>query len=580
MRRLLLCACIAGTAAAADVQLPVPTRAELHFDGSRLLYQVALPAGSHRVLLPERCAAAVTVRGAAAWTQVRETRERPRPVLPDALPGLLAERNKLVAAERELAARAAELDAEQHDVQTLLPRLARGDKPDPQQWQRALDALLAAGAKLDADRLAQQRAREALIARAERLMPAPSQASEVLALGSDGPLLLDGDELSRRWQGLPVGVDQWRALAVSLPVAGNVTVVEERDDLRWSPAAVVGIAGGKATLERRCVIAKADALDFGMLPAIASTERMHPSLAVPDLRPVAVRAEPVVKSERKVISSGSSASDWNAEKYRAAVVPDKNGHASAAEGQVQAAEAAPAKPDADVEAGDRTLAGVEAESTTPTVATAARESAPPPPVESSLQPQEWDLGQVALPARVSSVAVAAASVEVAVANDEWALVPELSRVAIHRVDVRVDDHPLLAGPLTVVVDGRLIATQRCDGAAAGQTLHLRAGEDDTVYVDTDVAWEVDPAGQTPTHQRHGRDRWIWNLGAKPRSLRVYLTMPVSRAQELKVTVDGATTPGSEAVEPGVLHWTLDLPSGGPTRLGLGWQLDASGGLHL
>ncbi len=214
--------------------------------------------------------------------------------------------------------------------------------------------------------------------------------------------------------------------------------------------------------------------------------------------------------------------------------------------------------------------------------------APPPasppansaPTDGAMRLQTWSLGHVQLSADTATIATDADTATLPVVGDEWALIPEISPLVLRHLSVRLDDKPLLGGQVSLVVDGALIANEYLPAASPGLVLHLRAGEDDHAYVDTDVAWDVDPSAQTPTHQRIGRDRWIWNLGDKPRQLTVYLAMPVSHSKEVSVTLDPASTPDATTVEPGVLRWTITLAPGAATRLGLGWQLDAHDGFHF
>jgi hypothetical protein len=191
----------------------------------------------------------------------------------------------------------------------------------------------------------------------------------------------------------------------------------------------------------------------------------------------------------------------------------------------------------------------------------------------------WPVGAVALPAGRDRIELPPARDPLTILADERALIPAHGPTPVRRVRVRLAA-PLLPGDLTVVEGGAVLAQGRHPFAAPGRELDLAVGTDDRLHLGRSPAWAVDPADQGPGRQRLGSDQWIWNRSTETIPVAVYLTMPVSRSQEVTVTVDEATTPGWTVVQPGLLRWQVSVPPGAPTRVGLGWRLRAKEGLQL
>jgi hypothetical protein len=569
-----------------ELVLPAAALAEIHPDGARLHHRIDLPAGRHALRLDGTVADDIAVTGAAAWSTRVVARPHARPVLPPALENLLADRNRLQAAARALRVRGAVIDDAIRELAEQVPRLAHAANPDPAAWQASLDALLAAKAKLDADLAADAAERDLLRVRGDALLPTrdpgAADATVLLGLETAAPLVLDAVDVERTWNEQAVPSDEVRLVVVDCPAPATIDVCEIRTDLRWTPAAAIVVAGRDVRLIRRCLITKQESLDFGAPTVVVSTDPLQPDLAIPEPRPVGLHAEPIARGERRIVVSTSLGSDWGEAVRSAAatavLIPTPA--AAAADGSFsRAAVPAPIPVPRSVTAEDSNSTR-ESLSTGDQLKPQVAAPSAHPATDGPMRLQTWTLGTVRLAAHTATIATDAGTSALTVVGDEWALIPEIAPLAVRHLSVLLDDKPLLAGALSLVVDGKLIATENVHAASPGQMLHLRAGEDDRAYVDTDVAWDIDPAAQTPTHQRIGRDRWIWNLGDRPRTMTVYLTMPVSHSKEVTVTLDPATTPDATTVEPGVLRWTITLAPGAATRLGLGWQLDARDGFHF
>ncbi len=574
-----LAAADAPAAPPAPEPLRPPALLEVHPDGARLISYVPVHAGVQLVVLPVRAGSRWLVIGASACSIARGA---PAPAqLPKALVDLLASRDALVAGMRAHTAGLAELEALAAAFRRTLPRLAHLASPDPKAWQATLDALLAARKDLDAqaDTLEAERAR--LREAATALAPNPAAAAQLRGLDEADPaLVLDAATLQERWEGLPPSPSA-ATLELTAAASGTVTVEEERADLQWSPSLRIAVHAGVAVLERAVRIGKARGLELGSLPVIATTLPLHPTASAPNLPATQLGIEAARPSERTAVLSGeeevtvTQSSPLSSPPSSPIVAPTatKGEGSGPPVGGMAAAKAEPETPSGQE--------GQEPHAASLGPAVTAMDMLRPltQPAAQTPHPLQWLLPPVALPAGVARASAALPSQPLAVVVDEWALMPDLAPVALRRMVVRADEG-IPAGRLELLVDGVPRSAETLPATAAGGQIQLRLAEDDTIVVGADKPWAVDPAEQTTRSQRQGRDRWIWNLGPATRTIRVYATCPVSRSQGITVTIDAATTGGYEVVEPGVLRWSLPVPTGAPTRLGVGWRLAAAEGLHL
>lgn len=552
---------LAAALAALDAPLGEPVRVDLHPDGARILREAALPAGAHRLALPVGMGDDLAVDGALAWNIQHEP--GPPTQLPAALTALLPRRNVLAARllAHALLTRHATVTLER--LRTRLSAQADAPAKDVPLWGAAVEAYMTGQAALDAEQVAMARERTDLLTVAADAAGSRETALAVLDLGPTGvQAVLDADSLAATWTRTVGGGAPQRQLHVTLDRPGTVVISEARVDLHWTPAATALVKDRTVRLVRHARIDKPVALDLGR-PVLRVTTRLLPADVKPQqIEAIGLAADEVGRRSGKQSSESSSSGSW---------------------GIVAAARAVPADVSDKVVAADGGISAIAATMSLPPTEP-AKPPAPPTPAAawdaSGLPPLAWDLPAQALGTGVGTLAVDLASMPLTVLQDEWALFPEVAPVPLRRVTVRLDAQPLPPGRLALWVDGVYRTESWLPRQDAGGELTLRAGDDQTLYVGTLSSWQVDPAEQTTTRQRQGSDRWLYSSAAAPRTVRVYLTRPLSRAQELAVAIDPATTPAWREVQPGLLAWDLTVGPGQPTRLGLGWLLSASGGLTL
>ncbi len=584
-------------ATAADVvpvpglTLPAAAALSVHSDGAQLIYRLELAAGRFRVAIPARVAGELSVRGATAWSVATEHATLPLPALPPGLLALLPARNQFAAAVARHEQAQALCERTRAAVAARLPALANAPGVDGAAWQAAIDGWSKLRAETDAELARLERQRLELADQARALAVAGGDAPALLSLpeatggaGTTVPLVVSADELARAWAAQPLPEVATRWLLVDLAAAATVTICEERFDVTWTPAAELYVAAdGHARLVRLARIAKPTGLALGTIATAVSTEPLDRGMVAPPEIRVQVVGEDIRRSTGRRVASGSTSADWERAKAApaaAAVAGGKEATVGAQLGKIVAAEQADSVHDVLTAGQNAPPMAMDRIADQAAHDPALRRSSDVPRLAQDGDERQWEVGPIALPEGVASVAATLASGAVAVQADEWVLIPVQSPVAIRRLALRLDDQPLLAGPLTLLVDGVPLATERAPFAGPGALLHVRGAEDDAVFTPASTPWKVPPEEQTERHQRQGGDRTVRNLGTERRTVRFYATIPISRSKELVVDVDAATTPGYEVVEPGVLRWSLVLEPGAEKTVAVGYVLQASGGFKL
>jgi hypothetical protein len=541
MRRLCPLLFALATAAAVEIDLPAPERLTAHPDGARLAWRVDLPAGMHRVRLPPRLPGEPVVIGGATSWQRTQVAGPPLGEPPAGLAGLRQRRDRLagllqtIADRRQLAERWRLEWLERTPGATVTPA-----------WQAALDDHLTRVERIDVEAAQAGSERSALIQEIAILTADAEGAESLLGLGGQDlrsfPVWPE-ESLRLRWAGRPTpGV---AVLEVTMSEAAALRIVADSRGGGWTASTSATLDGSIMHLVRHAVLRKPAAEDWGKPQVRITTAPLIRPLSAPAPRRIAV-AEDEAVSRRKTVEKSSSV-----------------GWGTVARSAPAATASSPALSDAN-----------------PSPAAPPPAQVPPAEVADDRDPFAADLPAVALPVGAAQVTVALPASELRVLADEWMLAPQLSPIAVRRVSLRLDGAPVPGGPVSIADGAGGLRSGVLPDLPSGATCDLVVAEDDSVFVGETSTWQIDPATQTEKAQRHGADRWIWNTGQAARRLRVYLTTPVSRAREISVGLDAATSPGYSVIQPGVLRWEVDFSPLTPTRIGLGWTLQASGGAKL
>jgi hypothetical protein len=510
---------------AADLPLGTP-RLHLWRDGAALQWTVDLPPGDHTALLPTEQVGTVTVTGAAWRLEERSAPAGAEP-LPPAWEVLRQERNAWAAERLRWTATADAHQAQGRRLERALPGVTEFAGA-----QAALEAWLAE----DAARVARDTDLTArhgtLQRRAQDLLGPRARGEDLLALHQvlDHPVLT-AEELAAAWARRPRPEVLTRVLHLTGTGPARISLAVE--DVTWTPAATLAVAGTTTTLHRQARVTKPASWDLGTIPVTVSTTAQRAPLTGPEARPANLHLRDLHPREGSTVAVGQRDAAAETPPVRLSAIDPPSAAPKAEVGQAAAADAAPL--------------------------------ADPPGLA-----ETWDLGPLVLGAGATQVIVDRPAAPVTVVDDQVALWPESGPMPQRRLGIRLDDRPLQAGPLTLVVDGATVATQTVPATAPASVLWFLAGEDAQVYAADPQPWDLTGEDLGPRRRISGATTRLHNLGTAPRTVTVMRTLPVPRSEGLAIVPHPRTTPGGRALEPGLWTWTLTLPPGGSVDFAQGW----------
>jgi uncharacterized protein (TIGR02231 family) len=160
------------------------------------------------------------------------------------------------------------------------------------------------------------------------------------------------------------------------------------------------------------------------------------------------------------------------------------------------------------------------------------------------------------------------------------VVPKVDPKAYLHAEIKVEgDAPTLAGPVALYRDGTYMGGSRLAALKPGDTADLSFGVDDKVTVRY-----LPQRGQSAEQGFLSKEKRVErrfktqlaNLHGRPLAILVYDQVPVSRAEEIKVSLlDKDTTPGfAKDIKdrPGVLAWSWEAKPGESKSIDLGYAV--------
>ena len=137
--------------------------------------------------------------------------------------------------------------------------------------------------------------------------------------------------------------------------------------------------------------------------------------------------------------------------------------------------------------------------------------------------------------------------------------------------------PLLDGPVDVFRSSGYVGSFYLSDLAAGEKLDMSLGPAGPVTVTRDFDEQRNRVVERSVNRKKVHfvhDLVVNNYGDEPTEIVVSEAVPVSRVDQVKVTMDDETTTGYETTEDGsILSWTLSLPAGEEKRVHLQYLVD-------
>jgi uncharacterized protein (TIGR02231 family) len=137
--------------------------------------------------------------------------------------------------------------------------------------------------------------------------------------------------------------------------------------------------------------------------------------------------------------------------------------------------------------------------------------------------------------------------------------------------------PLLPGPVDAFRRGDFLGRTALERTAVGDRFTLTFGVEESMKVRRSTLEEVQREKGLLGGMRHHRYEYLLEVGnyaGRPEELEISEQVPVSELDDVKVVVDGKTTPGfSHDKTDGVLTWRLKLVSGERRVLALAFRIE-------
>lgn len=162
------------------------------------------------------------------------------------------------------------------------------------------------------------------------------------------------------------------------------------------------------------------------------------------------------------------------------------------------------------------------------------------------------------------------------AETELVCMPEAAQAVVKKVMLaNRAAHPVLAGPVDLVVDGGLIGHTPILFVAPDEKFEIGFGPDAALRVRRNVERVDEKAG---TLGRYVRQKItvklnLSNTGGQTRSFEVRERIPVSQVEQVQIDFDAkGTTPSASPDKDGFVVWQVTLPAGGQKKVSMKYTL--------
>jgi uncharacterized protein (TIGR02231 family) len=167
---------------------------------------------------------------------------------------------------------------------------------------------------------------------------------------------------------------------------------------------------------------------------------------------------------------------------------------------------------------------------------------------------------------------------------EHVAVPKLSPHVFVKCEILNDtDLALLPGKVNSYVGGNLVGASQLDAVAPQETFELGFGVDQSLKVERDELRDV--RGRSGIFGRYrrvarGYEFTVKNNRPDPAGLTVIDQIPVSRNEDVKVSVTRSTAPPTKETEDGLLEWKVSLKPSEEKNFQFGYEVEYPRSMHL
>ncbi|TVR45903.1 MAG: hypothetical protein EA402_03570 [Planctomycetota bacterium] len=508
------------------VELPSPEQIQIYRDGAVMTYRFTLPAGTHRLAVPEQ--GLWQINDAQTWAVRSEEIVHPAPPMPERLVPLVTQRNALrdqalilhhhLRSEEQVA---------QHWTARAFVSLTDSD---PQQWQALIQ-------RWDDSRERHLQLRQQLQQSHGEMLQALKEAIPLLEAAGAVPdprdptaalrVILDMDAhplalAERQRLDQATAKEHWARrfnqrrerrhhLIIGLAEAGEVVLTRGIDgSLSWQPAQRLRIAGDTVVLHREAVIQGGSLIPLDTQVELVEAFRSR-GLDAPQPPQVIANLQPAAVAERREVIAHHQALRW-----------------------------------AD---GGRQL---------------------PSAASHNLGP--WK--QTMYEQRELRLALPQGRQELEVLHDRWILFPPQMTLARRQLLLRLPQG-LQGGHIELERDGLPLGSTRVAAVAAEGELSIFLERDEHLFASSVNAWPEDPQ-RSSVRRREGMSVTLHNLSQSPRRIDLLLTQPVSNHELVAVLRAENSSPDGIEEQPGLWRYRLDLPAASHLKVEHGWILNTNG----
>jgi len=167
---------------------------------------------------------------------------------------------------------------------------------------------------------------------------------------------------------------------------------------------------------------------------------------------------------------------------------------------------------------------------------------------------------------------------------EHVAVPKLSPHVFVKCEILNDtDLALLPGKVNSYVGGNLVGAAHLEAVASKEKFELGFGVDQSVKVEREELRDV--RGRSGIFGRYRRVARAYAFTVKnnrpdPASLTVIDQVPVSRNEDVKVSVTRSTAPPTKETEDGLLEWKVSLKPSEEKKFQFGYEVEYPRSMHL